>query len=135
MEMDPVENGLDADDEKFFHPYMAPNRMENQVIDFDIQNLQKILVENNKNFPVEKIANRVREHYLDSSRLIKRAFGKKIEDDFQLYNWGLTLTMDMGLATDKLELLLNVYAKKLPRRITFPDFENLFPFRNLYIYC
>ncbi len=125
MEMDPIENGLDVDDEKFFHPYMAPMRMENTVIDFDIQNLQKLLVENNKKFPVEKIANRVREHYLDSSRLIKRAFGKKIEDDFQLYNWGLTLTMDMGLATDKLELLLNVYAKKLPRRITYPDFERI----------
>ena len=65
----------------------------------------------------------MRQHYLDSSRLIKRAFGKKIEDDFQLYNWGLTLAMDMGLNTDKVELLLMIYSKKMPRRITLPDFE------------
>jgi len=122
--MEPLD-GLDGEDEKFYHPYMAPLRMENTVIDFDIENLQKLLVENNKNFPVKKIAERVRDHYMDSSRLIKRAFGKKIEDDFQMYNWGLTLAMDMGLATDKLELLLNVYAKKLPRRITAPDFERI----------
>lgn len=122
--MEPLD-GLDGEDEKFYHPYMAPLRMENTVIDFDIENLQKLLVENNKNFPVKKIAERVRDHYMDSSRLIKRAYGKKIEDDFQMYNWGLTLAMDMGLATDKLELLLNVYAKKLPRRITAPDFERI----------
>ena len=72
---------------------------------------------------MEKIAEAVRQHYLDSSRLIKRAFGKKIEDDFQLYNWGLTLAMDMGLNTDKVELLLMIYSKKMPRRITLPDFE------------
>ena len=124
LEMEPLD-GLDGEDEKFFHPYMAPLRMENTVIDFDIQNLQKLLVENNKNYPVQKIAKSVQDHYMDSSRLIKRAFGKKIEDDFQMYNWGLTLAMDMGLATDKLELLLNVYAKKLPRRITAPDFERI----------
>ena len=116
-------NAMDDEEETFFHPYMAPTRMENSIIDFDLQNLQKLLVENKSNYPAEKIAERVRDHYLDSSRLIKRAYGRKIEDDFQLYNWGLTLTMDMGLATDKLELLLNMYAKKLPRRVTLPDFE------------
>lgn len=110
-------------EETFYHPYTAPTRMENNIIEFDLQNLRKILVENREGIPVEKIAEAVRQHYLDSSRLIKRAFGRKIDDDFQLYNWGLTLAMDMGLATDKVELLLMVYSKKMPRRITLPDFE------------
>lgn len=115
-------DGGDWGDDVFYHPYMAPEKLENSVIDFDIQNLQALLKEKT-NFPVEKIAKRVNEHYLDASRLIKRSFGNRIADDFQLFNWGLTLTMDMGLATDKLELLLNVYAKKLPRRITRADFD------------
>ena len=33
-------------EEIFYHPYMAPHRMENSVIDFDLQNLQRLLVEN-----------------------------------------------------------------------------------------
>lgn len=115
-------DGGDWGEDVFYHPYMAPEKMENSVIDFDIQNLQALLKEKT-NFPVDKIVKRVNSHYLDASRLIKRAFGNKIADDFQMYNWGLTLTMDLGLAVDKLELLLNVYAKKLPRRITRADFD------------
>ena len=109
-------------EETFYHPYTAPTRMENNIIEFDLQNLRKILVENREEYRWRRLQ-AVRRHYLDSSRLIKRAFGRKIEDDFQLYNWGLTLAMDMGLATDKVELLLMVYSKKMPRRITMPDFE------------
>ena len=109
-------------EETFYHPFTAPTRMENSVIEFDLNNLQNVLTEKT-NIPVQKIAENIKQHYMDSSRLVKRAFGNKVEDDFQLYNWGLTLALDLGLNTDKLELLLMLFSKKMPRRITLPDFE------------
>ena len=69
------------------------------------------------------MAQRSREHYLESCRLIKRSFGDRIEEDLQLYNWGLTLTMEMGTNDDKLQFLLSVYSKSMPKRVTQRDFD------------
>ena len=41
LEWDGGEAGMVED--VFYHPYLAPDRMENSVIDFDIQNLQAFL--------------------------------------------------------------------------------------------
>ena len=61
-------------------------QVENSVISWDVENIQRVLSEKSKE-PIHNIMNRINSHYVDSSRLIKRAFGDKFEDDFQQYNW------------------------------------------------
>jgi len=163
-------------EETYFPVYADEDRVENSIISFDVENLERVSVplllgswlrddcpsvfvvtvgrewcniegvvhyvidydmlcqqvmdaerleKGKKPIPVEKIAARIRRHYVDSARLIKRAYGTRIDSDFQLYNWGLTLTMDMSLTTDKLELLMILYNKSMPRRIAKDDFENI----------
>jgi hypothetical protein len=71
----------------------------------------------------QALAQRSREHYLESCRIIKRSFGDRIEEDLQLFNWGLTLTMEMGTNDDKLQFLLSIYSKNMPKRVTQRDFD------------
>ena len=135
----------------FYHTFLDPRKINNSIIDFDIENLKKALNENDNNGEAQRVTQRMNDHFLDSSRSIKRSFGNKYEHDFQQYTWGLSLIADskyiciyymcyifssvicyhypsistliVGLDTDKLELLLMVYAKKLPRRVTSDIFE------------
>ncbi len=115
--------------QKFYHPYLPLHHVENRIIGIDIENIKEALKSSSNSssqaFLAEKITTRVRDHYIDSSRLIKRAFGEKFEDDFQMYNWGLSLNCDLSLDMDKLELLLVTYARKMPRRAVMEDFQEI----------
>lgn len=73
--------------------------------------------------PIERTVGRVNEHYLDSSRVIKRAFGDTVEDDFQKYNWGMSIIPEMGLEGDKLDFLTSLYCRTIPKRIVEIDFK------------
>ena len=104
--------------------YFDKSKIGNTVIDFDIQCISKALeTEGRLGVSSEKIAHRVWEHYVDSARLVKRAFGAKIKDDFNLYNWGLALTQQFGLEQDRIELLILVYGKTVPNRLKLSEFE------------
>ena len=104
--------------------YFDKSKIGNNVIDFDIQCITKALeAEGRVGVSSEKIAHRVWEHYVDSARLVKRAFGTKIKDDFNLYNWGLALTQQFGLEQDRIELLILVYGKTVPNRLKLSEFE------------
>lgn len=109
----------------FYHPYLYEDKIENRVIEHDIKTIDEYLKGKETSVPADVLVDKIRDHYLDSSRLIKRALGEKIEDNFQLYNWGLVLTADMGMMTDKLELLIVTYSKKMPKRVTVLDFEEI----------
>ena len=97
-----MEFGSEFTDETFFHIYQDQSKVENKIIDFDIKNLFKLLQERDvPEATIDKYTRKVHEHYLDATRISKRAFGPKMEDNFQVYNWGLTLVMDIGLDDDK----------------------------------
>lgn len=86
--------GSEGTGQTYYHSYLEPTQVENSVIDYDIENLQKILSESCKPDVYKRVAQRFNDHYVDNSRVIKRAFGSKYNQDFQQYNWGLSLTMD-----------------------------------------
>jgi hypothetical protein len=108
---------------KFYHSYIEPEKIENSVISYDIENLRGALADKISE-PIEITVGRVNEHYLDSSRVIKRAYGDSFEDDFQKFNWGFSIITDMGLEADKLDYLVALYCKSLPNRITEMDFKH-----------
>jgi C-terminal processing protease CtpA/Prc len=111
--------------QKFYRPYLQPEAVENRVLDVDLKIVSDSLRLKYENANPEKVVNRIRDHYLDSTRLIKRSFGEIHEEDFQHYNWGLVLTNDISLDTDKLELLILTYSKDMPRRVTLMDFQEI----------
>ena len=111
--------------ETFYHPYLSLDKIENRVIEHDIEIVEEVIRKKQSTSSADVVTERLKEHYLDSSRLIKRALGDKFDDNFQLFNWGLALTADMGLTTDKLELLMAVYSKRMPKRATVLDFEEI----------
>ena len=120
--MDPWEaEGTDTD---YYVPYTSLSRVENSVIDFDIQNMKDVLPEMKKE-RAEEITKRVNSHYLGSIRHEKRAFGNKHLDDFQRYNWGLSLSVEMGLRADQTELLLSFYTTTIEDRLTEKEFESI----------
>ena len=66
--------------------------------------------------PVEKTVDRINHHYVDSSRIIKRAFGDNLDDDFQKYNWGISMMPELGLEGDKLEFFLtSLYCRTISK--------------------
>ena len=95
--------------ETFYHPYIAVGKLENSIIDFDLKSLQSALEDRPNAIPMDKLMTRIREHYFDSSRLIKRAYLNRMDDDFQMFNWGLALISEFGLTADKLEVLILIY--------------------------
>jgi hypothetical protein len=119
-----MECDLGSTDQVFYHPFIEVGKLQNSVIDFDMKNVQSLLDEKST-ISAERLIGRIREHYLDSSRLVKRAFRDKIEDDFQMFNWGLSLSVDIGLETDRLELLILSYGKTVPKKITVKEFETI----------
>jgi hypothetical protein len=116
---------------KFYHSYAEPDKVENSVIAYDIENLRGALV-GKLCEPIELTVGRVNEHYKDSSRVIKRSFGDSIEDDFQKFNWGFSIITDMGLEGDKLDYLVSLYCKSLPNRITDADFRHFIIFHSSF---
>ena len=78
----------------FYHSFLDPRKVENSIIDFDVENLKRILSEQTTDTEAQKVAQRVNDHFIDASRLIKRCHGNKYEHDFQQYNWGLSLIAD-----------------------------------------
>ena len=111
-------------DYKFFQAYTELPTVENSVIDYDIQNVRKIL---SKKLPSsgETMAKRVNNHYKDSTKFMKRSYGVKPQEDFQNYTWGLVLTSDLGLNVDKLEILAQVYCCKAYPRISKNEYCNI----------
>ena len=83
----------------FYKSFLDPRKIENTIIDFDLDNLKKILSEQTSEADAQKIAQRINDHYLDSSRAIKRCFGNKYEHDFQQFNWGLSLIADSKICS------------------------------------
>jgi hypothetical protein len=81
----------------FYHTFLDPRKVENSVIDFDLENLKRVLADQITQAEAQKVATRVNDHFIDTSRAIKRCFGNKHEHDFQQYNWGLSLTADCKL--------------------------------------
>ena len=73
--------------------------------------------------PVEKTVDRINHHYVDSSRIIKRAFGDTLDDDFQKYNWGISMMPELGLEGDKLEFLTSLYCRTISKRLVESDFK------------
>lgn len=116
---------------KFYHSYIEPEKVENSIISYDIENLRGALA-GKISEPVEVTVGRVNEHYLDSSRVIKRAYGDSFEDDFQKFNWGFSIITDMGLEADKLDYLVALYCKSLPNRITETDFKHFLIFHTSF---
>jgi hypothetical protein len=78
----------------FYHTFLDPRKVENSVIEFDLENLRRVLADQISQADAQKVATRVNDHFVDTSRIIKRCFGNKYEHDFQQYNWGLSLTTD-----------------------------------------
>lgn len=109
---------------KFYHAYPSLKKIENSVIDFDVRNIAKVLPGRSKR-NAEIVTNRINSRYLNSHLHIKRSFGNKYEDDFQQYNWGLSLNADMGLETDKAELLMVVYCRIVEGRLTEKEMDML----------
>ena len=77
-----------------YHTFLDPRKIENSIIDFDLENLKKLLSEQTSDAEAQKLGQRVNDHFIDSSRLIKRSYANKYEHDFQQYNWGLSLVGD-----------------------------------------
>ena len=120
--MDPWEaEGTDTD---YYVPYTSLNRIENSVIDFDVDNIEEVLYPKHKE-EAHDVAKRVNKHYLNCLYHEKRAFGNKRVDDFQIYNWGLTLAVDMGLIADQTELLMSFYANTMDDRLTEKEVETI----------
>jgi hypothetical protein len=112
-------------DQTYYKPYVEVSKISNNVIDFDLQNIEKVLELEGKKKGVsaDVIVGRQNDHFLDASRLIKRSFGNKFECDFQLYNWGVALIADLGFESDRVDLLLLAYGRTSPNRITLMEFE------------
>lgn len=91
----------------FYHTFLDPRKINNSIIDFDIENLKKALNENDSNGEAQKITQRMNDHFLDSSRAIKRAFGNQYEHDFQQYTWGLSLIADSKFLCVVLKTAIN----------------------------
>jgi C-terminal processing protease CtpA/Prc len=111
--------------QQFYRPYLQTEAVENRVLDVDLKIVSESMREKYPTANPERVVNRIRDHYLDSSRLIKRSFGEVQEDDFQHYNWGLVLTHDVSMDSDKLELLILTYSKDMPRRCSLLDFQEI----------
>lgn len=111
-----------ATDSKFFVPHLPVRGIENSVIDFDIDNMFQVLYPEKK-VHAEKVTERVNKHFLATRQLEKRAFGNKRGDDFQQYNWGLGLSIEMGLMSDQAELLMMMYTRVVDGRMTEKEFD------------
>lgn len=111
-----------ATDAKFYVPHNSVRGIENSIIDFDIDNMFHVLYDSHKN-EAEKVAERVNRHYMTTRTLGKRAFGTKSKDDFQQYNWGLSLSLEMGLMSDQAELLMLMYTRVVDGRMTEKEFN------------
>ena len=110
----------------FKSTYFDKSKIGNNIIDFDIECINKALqAEGKVGVSSEKIAARVWDHYVDSARVVKRCFGNKVKDDWNLYNWGLALTQEFGLEQDRIELLVLIYGKTVPNRLNLTEFELL----------
>lgn len=90
-------------DQIYYHPY-ASTGIDNNILDFDTENVAK-LMPGKSAAAVDATTARINQHYVKSQRHIKRAFGSKMVENFQEYNWGLVLNVEQGLARDKIELL------------------------------
>jgi hypothetical protein len=112
-------------DQTYYKPYVEVSKISNNVIDFDLQNIEKVLELDGKKKGVsaDVIVGKQNDHFLDASRLIKRSFGNKFDCDFQLYNWGVALIADLGFESDRVDLLLLTYGRTSPNRITLMEFE------------
>jgi hypothetical protein len=112
-------------DQTYYKPFVEISKISNNIIDFDLQNIEKVLELDGKKKGVsaDVIVGKQNDHFLDASRLIKRSFGNKFECDFQLYNWGVALIADLGLESDRVDLLLLTYGRTSPNRITLMEFE------------
>jgi hypothetical protein len=111
-----------ATDAKFYVPHNSVRGIENSVIDFDIDNMYHVLYDSHK-VEAEKVTERVNKHYMTTRTLGKRAFGAKAKDDFQQYNWGLSLTLEMGLMSDQAELMMLMYTRVVDGRITEKEYD------------
>ena len=122
-----VQSSFGETGQQFFKStYFDKSKIGNSIIDFDIECINKALqAEGKVGVSSEKIASRVWEHYVDSARVVKRCFGNKIKDDWNLYNWGLALTQEFGLEQDRIELLVLIYGKTIPNRLNLAEFELL----------
>ena len=110
-------------DQTYYRPYIEVSKISNNIIDFDLNNVLKALQQDGKSDNAEKVVKKVQGHFLDSSRLIKRSFGNKLECDFQMYNWGVALTADLGMESDRVDLLILTYGRTSPNRITLNEFK------------
>ena len=86
------------------------------------------------NEPVEKTVDRINHHYVDSSRIIKRAFGETLDNDFQKYNWGISVMSELGFEGDKLDFLISLYCRTIPKRIVENDFKIIILFHTSFKY-
>ena len=122
-----IQSSFGETGQQFFKStYFDKSKIGNNIIDFDIECINKALqAEGKVGVSSEKIASRVWEHYVDSARVVKRCFGNKVKDDWNLYNWGLALTQEFGLEQDRIELLVLIYGKTIPNRLNLAEFELL----------
>lgn len=86
--------GVKLTGQTYYHTFLDPRKVENSVIDYDLENLQKLLSDQTSIADAKKIAQRINDHFIDTSRAIKRCYGNKYEHDFQQFNWGLSLVAD-----------------------------------------
>jgi hypothetical protein len=111
-----------ATDATFFVTRHPIKSISNSIIDFDLRNVENVLPRQRKEEST-KVAERINSHYMKSRQIETRSYGDKHEDDFQQYNWGLSLTLEMGLYSDQAELLMVLYAKNVEGRLTEKEFR------------
>jgi hypothetical protein len=111
-------------DATFFVTKHPIKSISNSIIDFDLRNVENVLPPERKK-ETQKVAERINSHYLKSRQIETRSYGDKNEDDFQQYNWGLSLTLEMGLYSDQAELLMVLYAKNVRGRMTEKEFQTI----------
>ena len=110
-------------DQTYYKPYIEVSKLSNSVIDFDLKNVQKALEQGGKSESAEKVVVKIHHHFLDSSRIVRRSYGNKLDYDFQMFNWGVALTADVGMENDRVDLLMLTYGRTSPNRITLTEFE------------
>jgi C-terminal processing protease CtpA/Prc len=110
-----------ATDATFFVARHPIKNISNSIIDFDTKNIETVLPIKLKR-EAKRVTERINSHYLKSRQIEKRSFGEKHDDDFQQYNWGLSLTLEMGLFSDQAELLMVLYARDIEGRITEKEY-------------
>ena len=59
--------------------FFNSSKIGNHIIDFDLKCIENSLQNGKSSVTAEKVANRIWDHYADSSRLIKRSFGNSVK--------------------------------------------------------